>query len=62
MDLSRAMAQIVLWSFAGGALGLLVGFALVALGVLENPFWGVSAGILVGAIGSQAWRGATRGS
>ena len=44
------LARLTGWVLAGAVLGLLVGLALLALDVVENPFWCVSIGILVAAV------------
>ncbi|MCZ2828750.1 hypothetical protein O2W14_07900 [Modestobacter sp. VKM Ac-2986] len=50
MDALTFLSRLTVWSFAGAALGLLAGLLLVAVGVLDNPFWAASAGILVAAL------------
>lgn len=51
MDWARAISNITVSALAGGALGLLVGFLLVATtdGV-DNPFWSMAVGIGAGAV------------
>ena len=50
MDALTFLSRLTVWSLAGAALGLLAGLLLVAVGVLDNPFWGASAGIFVAAL------------
>ena len=50
MDALTFLSRLTAWALAGAALGLLAGLLLVAVGVLDNPFWAASAGILVGAV------------
>lgn len=49
MEWATFLGRLTLWAFAGAVVGLLVGLVLLALDVVENPFWCVSAGILVAA-------------
>ena len=53
MDPSRTVARITLWALGAGVVGLLVGLLLQSLGVVENPFLLLGAGIVVGAVASQ---------
>ncbi|WP_138759405.1 hypothetical protein [Modestobacter altitudinis] len=44
------LSRLTAWAFAGAALGLLAGLALVGLDVLDNPFWLVAVGIGAAAV------------
>ena len=50
MDVLTFLSRLTAWALAGAALGLLAGLLLVAVGVVDNPFWAASAGILVAAL------------
>lgn len=50
MGAADFLARLTLYVVVGAVLGGLVGLVLDAVGVLDNPFWGVSAGIFVGAV------------
>lgn len=50
MNALTFLSRLTAWAFAGAALGLLAGLLLVAVGVVDNPFWVVSAGILAAAV------------
>ena len=49
MDGLTFLSRLTAWVFAGAALGLLAGLLLVAVGVIDNPFWLASAGIFAAA-------------
>lgn len=49
MSWSQTIASITRWALAGAVVGLLVGLALLAADVVDNPFWLSSIGIVVGA-------------
>jgi uncharacterized membrane protein len=44
------LSRLTGWVVVGAVVGLLVGLALLALDVVENPFWCVSIGIGVAAV------------
>ncbi|RJK97534.1 hypothetical protein [Vallicoccus soli] len=44
------LARLTAYALAGAVLGLAAGLLLRALGVVDNPFWAASAGILAGAV------------
>ena len=49
MDALTFLSRLTAWVFAGAALGLLAGLLLVAVGLVDNPFWVASAGIFAAA-------------
>ena len=50
MDVLAFLSRLTGWALAGAALGLLVGLVLLALDVVDNPFWLVAAGIGAAAV------------
>jgi hypothetical protein len=44
--IARLTRNVFIWA----AIGLLVGLLLDAVGVLDNPFWAASGGIMLAAI------------
>ena len=50
MDGLTFLSRLTAWTSAGAAIGLLAGLLLVAVGVIDNPFWAASAGIFVAAL------------
>ncbi|MBB3676173.1 hypothetical protein [Modestobacter versicolor] len=50
MDGWTFLSRLTAWAFAGAAVGLLVGLLLLALDVVDNPFWLVAAGIGAAAV------------
>jgi hypothetical protein len=44
------LSRLTLYAAVGAVLGLLVGLVLDAVGVLDNPFWGIAVGIFVAAV------------
>ena len=49
MSPAHRVSRIALWAVAGAAVGLVAGLLLKALGVVQNPFWLMSAGLVTGA-------------
>jgi len=43
------LSRLTAWSFAGAAVGLLVGLLLLVLDAVDNPFWMMAVGIGSGA-------------
>ena len=50
MDAMTFLSRLTAWGFAGALVGLLAGFVLVGLGVVDNPFWLASAGMFAAAV------------
>ena len=49
MDGLTFLSRLTAWVFAGAALGLLAGLLLVAVDLIDDPFWVASAGIAAAA-------------
>jgi hypothetical protein len=49
MSPAQRVSRITLWSLTGAVLGLVAGLLLKAIGVIDNPFWLMSAGLVAGA-------------
>ena len=45
MESLTFLSRLTAWSFAGAAAGLFVGLLLLALDVVDNPFWTMAVGI-----------------
>ena len=45
------VVRLLIYIAAGAVVGLIIGIALEMAGVIDNPFWGVAAGMLVGSVG-----------
>jgi hypothetical protein len=50
MNATNFLARLGVYVLIGAVLGTLVGLLLLAVGVVDNPFWLTSAGIAVAAI------------
>ena len=50
MDTLTHLSRLTAWGSAGALVGLLFGFVLVGLDVVDNPFWLMSAGIGAAAV------------
>ena len=50
MNTSEFLARLTVRVLIGAVLGLLVGLLLVALDAVDNPFWSMSGGIMLGAM------------
>jgi hypothetical protein len=49
MSPAHRVSRITLWSLTGAVLGLVAGLLLKAVGVIDNPLWLTSAGLVAGA-------------
>ncbi|WP_022927067.1 hypothetical protein [Patulibacter americanus] len=52
MNTSNFLARLTVEALVGALFGTLVGLVLLAVGVIDNPFWLTSAGIFVAAFAS----------
>ena len=56
------LSRLTVWAVAGAVLGLCAGLLLLALDVVDNPFWLVSAGIIAAAVVMPLQSARDRGS
>ena len=56
------LSRLTVWAVAGAVLGLCAGLLLLALDVVDNPFWLVSAGIIAAAVMMPLQSARDRGS
>lgn len=61
MEWTTFLSRLTLWVFAGAVAGLVAGLLLLALDVVDNPFWCVSIGIFVAAVAMPMQRAISRG-
>ncbi|WP_133379033.1 hypothetical protein [Klenkia marina] len=61
MEWMTFLGRLTGWALGGAVLGLVVGLVLLAMGVVDNPFWCVSIGIGVAAVAMPLQQGVSRG-
>ena len=60
---TRWVGRVALWALTGAVVGLVLGLVLKAVGVVQNPFWLMSAALVTGAalaVGQAASRAERR--